>query len=81
MQEHYRAMIFYDFKAGLSQQECVQLLSLQDEQHAGKPRSAVIPDNMSAIRKLLMDNNSCTYQMIQKETDIGSAAPHKIDHE
>lgn len=29
-------------------------------------------------RKMLMDDNSCTYQMIQKKFDIGSAAIHTI---
>ncbi|PRD27078.1 UNVERIFIED_CONTAM: hypothetical protein NCL1_36335 [Trichonephila clavipes] len=73
-------MILYDFKAGLIQKECVQLLqlafvdelpcratilryghnSLQDSEHAGRPRSAVIPDNASVIRKMLMDDNHCT---------------------
>ena len=42
---------------------------------------AVVPDNMSAIRKTLMDDNRYIYQIIQKEFDIGSAAIHKIIHE
>ncbi|GFV87343.1 uncharacterized protein TNCV_4033151 [Trichonephila clavipes] len=91
-------MIFYDFKARLNQEECVQRLqlafgdkspcratifrwfkefcsgrnSLQDEEHTGRPRSAVIPDNVSATRKMLMDDNHCPYQMIQKELWIHS---------
>ncbi|GFW50661.1 histone-lysine N-methyltransferase SETMAR [Trichonephila clavipes] len=55
--------------------------SLQDEEHTGRPRLAVIPDNVSAIRKMLMDDNRCTYQMIQKELNFGSAAIYKIIHE
>ncbi|GFX34698.1 uncharacterized protein TNCV_2514141 [Trichonephila clavipes] len=85
------SMIFYDFKAGLNKDECVQGLqlasvdespcrstvfrwfkkfcidrgnSLQHEEHTGRSRSAVIPDNVFAIRKMLMDDNHCTYQMI-----------------
>ncbi|XP_071037148.1 histone-lysine N-methyltransferase SETMAR-like [Parasteatoda tepidariorum] len=54
---------------------------LQDEEHTGWPPSAVIPDNVSAIRKMLKDDNRCTYQIIQKEHNIGSAAIHKIIHE
>ncbi|GFX84550.1 uncharacterized protein TNCV_560651 [Trichonephila clavipes] len=90
-------MIFYDFKAELNQDECVQQLQLAfgdespcrvtifrwfkefcrgrnsfQEEHAGRPPSR-IPDNVSAIRKMLMDNNHGTYQMIQKELNIGSA--------
>ncbi|GFV96884.1 histone-lysine N-methyltransferase SETMAR [Trichonephila clavipes] len=93
-------MIFYDFKAGLNQEECVQRLqlafgdksachaivfrwfkefcssnnSLQDEEHTGRPRLAVIPDNVSAIRNILTDDNHCTYQTIQKEINLGTAA-------
>ncbi|GFX22657.1 histone-lysine N-methyltransferase SETMAR [Trichonephila clavipes] len=100
-------MIFYDFKAELNQQECVQRLQLAfgdespcrepifrwlkdfccgrnflpDEKHTGRPWSAVIPDNVSATRKMLIDENRCTYQMTQKELNIGSAALHKIIHE
>ena len=54
---------------------------LQDDEHTGRPPSAVVPDNVSAIRKMLMDDNHCTYQMIQKERNIGSATTHKIIHE
>ncbi|XP_015924023.3 histone-lysine N-methyltransferase SETMAR-like [Parasteatoda tepidariorum] len=104
--EHFRAMIFYDFKAGLNQ-ECVQRLQLafgdesparatvfrwikefssgrnflQSEEQTGRPRSAVIPDNVSAIRKILKDDNHCTDQIMQKEFNIGSTAIHKIIHD
>ena len=30
---------------------------------------------------MLIDDNRCTYQIIQKELDIGSAVIHKIIHE
>ena len=33
------------------------------------------------MQKLLMDDNRCTYKMIQKELNIGSAAIHTIIHE
>ncbi|GFU20715.1 histone-lysine N-methyltransferase SETMAR [Trichonephila clavipes] len=100
-------MIFYNFKAGLNQEEFVQWLqlafgdespccatvfrwfkefcsgnnSLQDEEHTGRPRPAIIPDNVSSIRKMLMDDNRCTYQLIQKELNFGSAAIYKIIRE
>ncbi|GFU42259.1 oxysterol-binding protein-related protein 11 [Trichonephila clavipes] len=53
----------------------------QKDEHTGRPWLAVILDNGSAIQKLLMDDNRCTYQMIQKKLNIGSAAIHKIIHE
>ncbi|GFS59888.1 histone-lysine N-methyltransferase SETMAR [Trichonephila clavipes] len=105
--EHYRATIFYDFKPGLIDDECVQRLqlvfrnefscratvfrwfkefyrgrnSLQGEEHTRRPRLTVIPDNVFTIRKMLMNDNRRTYQMIQKELNIRSAAIHKIIHE
>ncbi|PRD24901.1 UNVERIFIED_CONTAM: hypothetical protein NCL1_42463 [Trichonephila clavipes] len=41
--------------------------SLLDEEHTGRPQLAVITDNVSTIRKMFIDDNHCTYQMIQKE--------------
>ncbi|GFU78507.1 histone-lysine N-methyltransferase SETMAR [Trichonephila clavipes] len=55
---------------------CRSRNSLQNEDNTRRPWSAVILDNVSAIRKMLMDDNHCTYQMIQKELNIGSAAIH-----
>ncbi|GFV16925.1 histone-lysine N-methyltransferase SETMAR [Trichonephila clavipes] len=55
--------------------------SLQDEEHTEGPRLGVIPDNVSGMRKLLMDGNRCTYQIIQKELNFGSTAIYKIIHE
>ncbi|GFU08431.1 transposable element Tcb2 transposase [Trichonephila clavipes] len=55
--------------------------SLQYEEHTGRPQSAVIPDKVSTIRKMLKDNNRCTYQMIQKELNIKSTAIHEIIRE
>ncbi|GFV96487.1 histone-lysine N-methyltransferase SETMAR [Trichonephila clavipes] len=54
--------------------------SFQDEEHTVRSQSAVIPFNVSAIRKMLMENNRCTYQMIQKKLKIGYTAIHKIIH-
>ncbi|GFU88133.1 histone-lysine N-methyltransferase SETMAR [Trichonephila clavipes] len=97
-------MIFYNFKAGLNQEECFKRLqlaigvespyhasvsrwfkefysgcnSLQDEEHTGRPRSAVILDNVFTIRKMLIDDNRCSYQMIQEKLSIGSVVIHKI---
>ncbi|GFV05056.1 transposable element Tc1 transposase [Trichonephila clavipes] len=71
-----RASIFSWFK-----EFCSGNNSLQDKEHAGRPWPAVIPDNVSAIGKMLMDGNCCTYQMIQKELNLGSTAIYKIIHE
>ena len=42
---------------------------------------AVIPKNEPVIQTQLIDDNRCTYQMIQKELNIASAAIHNIIHE
>ncbi|PRD30900.1 UNVERIFIED_CONTAM: hypothetical protein NCL1_25016 [Trichonephila clavipes] len=71
-----RATVFRWFK-----EFCSGHNSLQDEEHTRRPRPAVIPDNVSAIRKMLMGDNRCTYQMIRKELNFGTAAIYKIIHE
>ncbi|GFU01861.1 histone-lysine N-methyltransferase SETMAR [Trichonephila clavipes] len=94
--EHYLAMIFYDIRARLNPNECVQWLqlgfgdeslcratvftwfkefcrvrnSLQDEEHTGRPRSAVIPDNVSAIRKMLMDRGRQPFESEEPKITI-----------
>ncbi|GFU90270.1 uncharacterized protein TNCV_1853031 [Trichonephila clavipes] len=60
-----RATVFRWFK-----EFCRGRNSFQDEEHTGRTRSAVIPDNVYALRKMLMDDNRCTYQMIQKDDTL-----------
>ena len=43
--------------------------------------SVVIPDNVPAVRKILMDDKCCTNEMIQKKLNIGFAAIRKTIHE
>ena len=64
---------FTEFRKGQS--------SLLDEEYIGRFMSAIIPENVSAIRNVLIDDNRFTFQMIQKKLYIGSAAMHKIIHE
>ncbi|GFW67529.1 uncharacterized protein TNCV_3392001 [Trichonephila clavipes] len=51
-----RATVFRWF-----QEFCSGHKSLQDEEPTESPRSAVIPDNVSVRRKMLLDDNRCTY--------------------
>ncbi|GFW92022.1 histone-lysine N-methyltransferase SETMAR [Trichonephila clavipes] len=51
-----RATVFRWFK-----EFCRGRHSLQSEEHTGRPRSAVILDNVSTIWKMLMEENRCTY--------------------
>lgn len=55
----------------------LELDSLLVEKHTG--RLLVAPENESAVRKILTNDNSCTYQMITLALD--SHAIHKVIHE
>lgn len=52
-----------------------------DEEHTGRSLSTVVPKNALPVRKMLIDHNHCTYQMIQEELSIVAAAVHKIIHQ
>lgn len=52
-----------------------------DEKHTRRSLSTVVPKNALPVRKMLIDDNHCTYQMIQEELSIVTAAIHKIIHE
>ncbi|GBP21682.1 hypothetical protein EVAR_16230_1 [Eumeta japonica] len=93
-------MIYYDFKIGVSKEQCLQRLqppfnneapssatdsskdsvidSLQDEEHAERPVSTVIPGN--GVRKTIKDDNLCTHHMIQNTLGFRSVA-YKILHD
>ncbi|GFT86435.1 histone-lysine N-methyltransferase SETMAR [Trichonephila clavipes] len=71
-----RATVFRRFKEFCRGRNCLRV-----EEQTGRLQSTVIPDNMSAIRKMLMDYNRCTYQMIQKELNIRFEAIRKLINE
>ncbi|XP_065064059.1 protein GVQW3-like [Rhopilema esculentum] len=103
----FRAMIYYDFKRGLKQEECLaQFLqtfgdnapsratvfrwfaefkrgreSLKDETHPGRPPTAVVPETVAAVEKMLRQDGRMTYSMMQDSIKIGAAALHTILHE
>ena len=78
--ENLRAMIYYDFRRGLSRQECIDQListfidevlsyvtvkrlynkfncsrhSLTDDLRKDRPKSVVEPENIDAVKKLIM---------------------------
>ena len=81
--EHFRAIIFHNFRRGLSRQECIDELkslygdeapsystvknwfnefnrgrrSLEDE---GRPKTVVVPENIDAVRELIMQDRHVT---------------------
>lgn len=105
--EHFRVMIFYDFRKGLSQKECFKSLSstfgdeapslasvynwynefkrgrrsLKDESHEGRPKSAVVPENIDAVRELIADDRHVTYREIEACLNISSTSVQTILHE
>ena len=101
--EHFRAMIFYDFKLGLSQQECIDLLfcfwrsmtivydwfnefkldrvSLSDESREGRPITAITPESIDAVRKMIEEDRHTTYVEIEACLSITAPSIHTILHE
>ena len=103
----YRAMIYYDFRRGLSQEECLKQFletfsdaapsratffrwfaefrrgreSLQDDPHPGRPPTAVLPETISAIEKMLKVDGRMMYIMMQERINIGATALSTILHE
>ncbi|CAK9815952.1 Histone-lysine N-methyltransferase SETMAR [Anthophora plagiata] len=105
--ENFRAMIYYDFRRGLSQQQCIDQListfgdeapskttvyhwfsefnrgrhSLTDEFKEGRPKSVVVPQNIDAVRELVMQDRHLTYREIEASLGITMTSIHKILHE
>lgn len=105
--EHFRAMIFYDFRRGLSRQECIDQLtstfgdeapslatvkrwynefnrgrsSLRDESREGRPKSVVVPENIDAVRELILQDRHVTYREIEASLGISMTSINKILHE
>jgi transposase len=53
----------------------------EDEPRTGRPRSAVTPENIEAVRQLVNVDPHITYQEIEDALDIGSAATQSILHD
>ena len=80
--EHFRAIIFYNFRRGLCRQECIDELkswfgdkapsykivknwfnefnrggrSLKDEVREDTPKAVIVPENIDAVRDLIMQD-------------------------
>ena len=55
--------------------------SLKDDAHPGRPPTAVIPETVAMVEKLLREEGRLTYSMLQDSVKIGSAAINTILHE
>lgn len=105
--EHFRAIIFHNFRRGLSRKECIDELnslygdeapsystvknwynefnrgrsSLQDEFREGRPKSVVVPQNIDAVRELIMQDRHMTYREIEASLGISMTSINKILHD
>lgn len=105
--EHFRAIIFHNFKRRLTQQQCIDELkslygdeapskstvyrwftefnrgrsSLTDEPREGRPKSVVLPENIDAVRELIMRDRHVTYREIEASLGISNTSVYKILHE
>jgi len=104
--EHFRAIIFHNFRRGLSRQECIDELkslygdqapsystvknwynefnrgrsSLNDEFREGRPKTSVVPENIDAVRELIMQDRHVTYREIEASLGISPTSIHSILH-
>lgn len=105
--EHYRAMIFYDFRSGLTQQQSYDRMhsafgneapskttiyrwfqefrfgrnTLSDEFREGRPSTAVVPENIDAVREMIELDRHVTYDEIHASLGIGRSAIQSILHD
>ncbi|XP_037958961.1 uncharacterized protein LOC119688351 [Teleopsis dalmanni] len=104
---HFHAIIFHNFRRGLSRQECNDELkslygdeapsysivkkwfnefnrgrrSFNDEYREGRPKTAVVPENIDAVRELIMQDFHVTYREIEVSFGISPTSIHSILHE
>lgn len=105
--EHFRAMVYTDFRRGLTQQYYAGQLSstvsdevahmttvfcwyvefnrgrrlLQDIFLEGRPIMVVLPENIDAVREMLLRDRHMTYREIEVSLDISFTSGHTFLHE
>ena len=55
--------------------------SLKDEVREGRPKAAVVSENIDAVRRLIMQDRHVTYREIKASLGISSTSIHSILHE
>ena len=55
--------------------------SLTDEPPEGRPKSAAVPENIDAVRELIMQDRHVTYREIQASLGVGLCCIQTILHE
>ena len=93
---------FYNFRCGLTQQQCIDKLNsiFCDEASSnssvyrwygefnrghsfrkGWPKSVVVPENIDAVRQLMLQDRHVTYREIETTLGISGTSIHSILHE
>ncbi|CAK1599153.1 unnamed protein product [Parnassius mnemosyne] len=98
--EHFRAIIYHNFRRGLSQNKCLsELVSIYDVEapsqttiyrwyaefrrgcvslstvySPGRLRIAVTPENIAAVRTIILGDRHVTYEQILAVISIGMTA-------
>ena len=54
--------------------------SLQDEFREGRPKSAVVPKTIDAVRELILQDRHVTYREIETTLGISGTSIHSILH-
>ena len=79
--EQFHAIIFYNFRRILTQQQCIHQgpvliiqfnhgrSSLQDEFRESRPKSVVVPETIDVVRQLILQDRHVIYREI--ETNLG----------
>ena len=105
--EHFRSIIFYNFRRGLSRQECINerkslyvdkapsygtaknwfnkfncgQRSLKHMVRECHPKTAVVSENIDAVRELIMQDRHMAYHEIEPSLGISPNSIHSILHE
>lgn len=104
--ENFRAIIYHNFRRGLTADECLgELVTIYDIEapsqttiyrwyaefrrgraslgtvsSTGRPKTAVTPENVAAVQKIILDDRHVTYEQIRETVGIGMTAIQTILH-
>ena len=82
--KNFRAIVFYNFRRGLTQQQCIDELNsifLQAEFHNGRPSPVVVAETVDAVRQLILQDPHLTYREIETTLGINGSSIYSILHE
>ncbi|CAH1998188.1 unnamed protein product [Acanthoscelides obtectus] len=83
-QQHFRAIIYYNFQRQSSQQEFQfkrGRVSISGDPRVGAPKTAVTQKNVDALRKVIIEDRHVTYREIETSLTISKTSIQKNLHE